>query len=243
MTTLNSLTLPEEVHGYLKWVEDETGHLIDVSYASVFPGAKFEFKKDIKYIVIHSEPGLDWSLPDNVASIVHEATHGYYTYKQRYFYPCAINELSPTEDKCLCLVSSMIDDIVVDKFIQEKGFNPFSTIYFDVIAQETRAARRREDIWSRYNDDPIFKHRFIIFRYVLAWGYLTFYCIPVNLKNRLGNCLEAMAKCYSKETQVAIKICGEISRNNIFSIEGHRKTLEEVFVLYDMGDKIMLKQW
>ena len=64
----------------------------------------------------------------------------------------------------------MIDDIVVNRIIQKEGFTPFGPRYLNMVEKETKAARKGSDKpYAEFSYDPLFKDRFMVFRYLAGF--------------------------------------------------------------------------
>lgn len=113
--------------------------------------------------------GKDGSELEN--SIAHEITHGYLDIAKGYCYPIPKRELSSIEKQTASLIFTMIDDIVVNKIIFDRGFLPYSPTYIPNVEKEIRSFNKKIDHYAEFFDIG-FRSKFKIFRFILAWVYL-----------------------------------------------------------------------
>ena len=160
---------------YLRKVEVETGRKVELRFAAKpgIAGMPAAFKLDPSCLLILLKEGTDLGNPEIEHTIAHEATHGYLLYKLGYSYPREKRKPTRNEMEHVSLLVTMIDDIVVNRIIQKEGFTPFSPRYLGQVERETKAARKGSDKpYDGFSYDPLFKDRFMVFRYILAWGFV-----------------------------------------------------------------------
>lgn len=233
-----------KLSNYLNKVEIETGRKIEfcptteVGIASI----PFAFKPDPSCILILCKEGTDWRNPEHEQSIAHEATHGYLIYKLGYSYLRAKRKPARNEIGHVNLLFTMIDDIVVSKIIQKEGFPPFDPGYLTMVERETKAARKGSDrLYGEFSHDPLFKDRFMAFRYILAWGSVSYCDLEPYARRTINKYLKAFKKSFTEQFTMADQIREVILQHDIFSANGHRKTVEAVARLWHLDDLIGLQ--
>ena len=137
----------------------------------------------------------------------------------------------------------MLDDIVVNKIIQDEGFEPYSEVYPSMVLKEAIALNKGKNFYKMFNSDPIFKNRFITFRYVLAWGFNEYYTINNNLRVDIKKYIKAVKKQYKELAVSCTRITDSIKTNNIFKPEGHKKICEDVLGMWELKELIELESF
>lgn len=229
---------------YLRKVEVETGRKIEFRFTTNLglAGMTAAFTPDPSCILILLKENTDWANPEHEHSIAHEATHGYLIYKLGYSSLIAKRKPAKNEMQHVSLLFTMIDDIVVNSIIQKEGFPPFTPGYLDMVEKETKAAREGSDrLYGMYSYDPLFKHRFIVFRYILAWGFVNYCDLKPYARKTMNKYLKWFKKSFVEQFKMADQIREVISQHDIFSPHGHRKTIEAVARLWHLDDLVGLQ--
>ncbi len=233
-----------ELSKYLNKVEIETGRRVEFRFAADLglAGMTAAFKPDPSCILILLKEGTDWGNPQHEHTIAHEATHGYLIYKLGYSYPRTKRKPAKNETKHVSLLFTMIDDIVVNRIIQKEGFPPLSPRYLSMLERETKAARKGSDRpYDEFSYDPLFKDRFMVFRYILAWGFVNYCDLKPYARKIINKYLKAFEKSFAKQFTMADQIKKVILQHDIFSPHGHRKTIEAVARLWHLDDLVGLQ--
>jgi len=227
---------------YLRKVVIETGREIKFRFVADpggLPGIIAGFKLHPSYILIQLEKGTDWGSPENEHTIAHEATHGYLIYKLGYSYPKAKRKLTENEIEHGNLLWMMIDDIVVDRIIQKEGFTPLGSEYLNMVERETRAARKGSDReYDRFSHNPLLKDRFMILRYIVAWGFMRYCDLEPYARKIINKYLKAFEKSFVEQFAMADQIREIILQHDIFSVHGHYEAVEAVTRLWHLEDLI-----
>jgi hypothetical protein len=105
-------------------------------------------------------------------SVAHELTHGLITHKYRYLQVKVKDNATSTDTMRIRILINALEDIVVNKIMQDEGFQPYAFNYLDSVRQETRDAEKRYDTYAQYFPDPFGRDAFKVYRYLLAWGYI-----------------------------------------------------------------------
>lgn len=228
------------LNSYIKKVEEQSNRKILIEYSEAFevPGMKAAFQNHPTHINIILDKNQNFTDSEFEQTLAHEATHGLLCYGKNYFTPVPIPELSSKDLNLFGLVATMIDDIVVNYLIYQEGFKPYTDVYLGMVRKEISYYTSNQDIYKSFND-PIFKSKFKIFRYVLAWGFITYYNIPPQDKVLLSNFHKKFKKTFSTEFKEAEIICKQIAKNNIFNRSGHEIVVRYVLKLWGLADKIL----
>ena len=229
---------------YLSKVEVETGRRIELRFVTDLglSGMTAAFSLHPSSIIISLKEGTDWGNPEHEHSIAHEATHGYLVYKLGYSYLRTKCKPAENEMNHVRLLFTMIDDIVVNRIIQKEGFPLFAPGYLNMVEIETKAARKGSDRpYDMFSHDPLFKNRFMAFRYILAWGLLNYCDLKPYARRTINKYLKAFQKSFVKQFTMADQIRGIILQHDIFSAHGHRKAVEAVARLWHLDDLVGLQ--
>ena len=167
-------------------------------------------------------------------SIAHEVTHGLLAYSRGY---CQLEPkigLTDLQRQSIGILATMVEDIVVNKIIFDAGFLAFPSAYLKETKRETKAINnRRQDYYHQYSQP--FKSRFIVFRYIMAWGFLEFYDLNSSKTERiLNNFIKACEMRYLEEVETANRIKEIIIANDIFTPKGYGDSIRLVLKLWDL---------
>ena len=131
----------------------------------------------------------------------------------------------------------MIEDVVVNKIIQEKNYRPYSTKYLDDVKQDIEDIRKGKVCYYETHADPGHKDKFdkfMVFRYILAWGFLKYLNLGEIDKKTIHKFLKIFQKSCPKQYEEAKKIKGVILENNIFTPEGYCKIIKKCLDLWNL---------
>jgi len=174
------------------------------------------------------------------SSIAHEVTHGLLAYKKKYCQFRFVRRYSELENLSASLLATMIEDIVVNRIIHENNFQPCTQHYINMVQYEIKKARKGEDCYKKYNNSPIFKDRFMVFRYILAWGFLRYFNSGEIDKKTLHKFLKIFQKSYPKQYEEVKKIKEIILENDIFTPEGFSNTIKKCLDLWNLTNLMKL---
>ncbi len=246
---LTILKLSEKVKEYIKKVEEETGRSVLLkSVQDVgMPGTCERFIVDCnsKYLLVeiiedcYCDPKVDINQEEVDRSIAHEVTHGLLAYKKKY---CQFEFIAPIKDELLdstSILFTMIEDIVVNKRIDENNFQPISQIYLNTVKKLIKDLRKGRDIFEE-NDIPKYKNSFMILNYIQPWGYLKYFDSDKIDKKTLHKFLKLFQKLYSTQYQEVKTIQEIILKNDIFTSEGFNNTIKECLDLWNLTNLVKL---
>jgi hypothetical protein len=241
---MTTLKLSEKLATYLNNIQKETGREVKFKNADGvgMPGMVAVFREHPYCIDVLIAADSQLTEAELEHSIAHEATHGLLVYGRGYYTPFLKHALSTTEKRSLDLLFTMIDDIVVNRIIDEAGFSPYSGIYLATVVEETEAVRKGEDYSNQFSDVPLLFSRFMVFRYIIAWGFLKYFNLEPQARRILKTFLNVFKKTYPSHYEMATKIKKIVVNNSIFTPEGHRKTVEGVLKLWGLQDLVELKR-
>jgi len=230
--------LSEKLEEYIKKVEEETGcparikNVQDVG----LPGADSVFLLHPKYIRVeiieekYLDPKGEIKQEEIECIIAHEVTHGLLAYKKNY---CRYNTLilnnSEEEGKSADVLFTMIEDIVVNKIIDENNFfQPLFKNYINILTKrEIEPLRDRKDCYEVKQHSLIFRDRFMVWRYIQAWGFLEYFDFDKDSERSICEYLELFKKSYPQQYGQAIKTKEIIRKNKIPTSEGFCKAIKK----------------
>lgn len=235
--------LYKQLESYLKKIEFETSRPIKIieSRDLGIKGMLSAYRYDPELIVVIIKAGVPRFEMDMLRSIAHEATHGYLIFKGGYCRPEFHENVGDHLIKVVRLLFTMLDDIVVNKIIQDNGFPPFGSEYIPSVIRETRAALNQENIYENFSSDKIFDQILMITRLVLAWAFLEYFKLDYSQEQPLKNFINAYKNNFPQEYQLALKIIQIISKHNIFNSRGHSKAIMEILNLWGWGGILELR--
>lgn len=238
-----SIKPSKKLANYLGKITNETGRQIIIEEKNDFglAGMTAAFLFHPSHIIVRIAPGSQITDPGVERSIAHEVTHGLLIYKKGYCQCVYKRRASDKENKNVSLLVTMIDDIVVNKIIHEEGFSPFGSKYLPMVKEETKAAPEGRDYYNRFSDDLVFKDRFMVFRYIMAWGFLQYFPLEPSVRKQIRKFIKSFQKSYPKQYEMANQIKELILQNDIFTPEGHRNTMERILNLWGLEDLVKLE--
>lgn len=227
---------------YLRKVEIETSRRIEFHFiagSGGLAGTIASFRPHPSCILIRLTKGTDWGNPEHEHTIAHEATHGYLLYKLGYPYPRPKRKLTENEKEHVKILYVIIDDIVVNRIIKKEGFPPFAQEYLNMVKEETKAARKGSDrLYDMFSHDPLLKDRFMVLRYIHAWGFIRYFDLEPYARRIINKYLKAFEKSFMKQYTMASQIREVILQHDIFSAHGHREAVEAVARLWHLDDLV-----
>ncbi|MFW9876656.1 MAG: hypothetical protein ACFFG0_26475 [Candidatus Thorarchaeota archaeon] len=233
----------EKLVRYLRKIEMLTGRQINIQEipASDLYKMKSAFVHHPINIHIIIASGSKPTDPEIEQSIAHEATHGLIVYKMKYAVGFFKRPPNDKEKKLITLVFTMISDIIVNKLIQKEGFLPYSPRYPEMVTEELSSMEKGIDLYNYLINEPSYRDKHMIFRYILAWGYLKFIDLDNNMHKILINFINEFQLKNTKQFLMAMKIQEIILKNEIFSADGYKKAIKEILSLWELEDVVVLK--
>ena len=174
-------------------------------------------------------------------SIAHEVTHGLLAYAKGY---CLIeykHTLTKLESDSIGILATMIEDIVVNKIIQENGFLPFTSIYLETVKKETKALRKNQDYYQQFQNP--FKDRFMVFRYIMAWGFLKYYDLDESSRKIIARFENDFRLSRPKQYKDAYQIKEILLQHNIFTAEGYCQAISESLKLWELNNLVNINSY
>ncbi len=225
---------------YIKRVEEETGRRVSLEkdrYLGL-PGMASGFVDDPSVIIVRLSPELGPGQLEQ--SVAHEITHGLLRHKKGF--PRMILRRQPGEEEALSLsiLSSMLEDIPVNKMAHAEGFPLLASNYLDTVRKE------EEDIisgkyFSSMHANAQVRKRLMISRYITAWGFLEYFTLDTGSKKILKKFITSFESNCPEESEMALQIREIITQNDIFTSEGYGKVIKLCLKLWELGDLVELK--
>jgi len=233
----------KKLENYLTKIQNETGREIVIQRSDDLglSGMLSAFSYDPSHIFVQFVSSIDMTDPRVEHLIAHEATHGFLTLKKGYCSYFLKRPASGIEKRHVRILFTMVDDIVVNKTIQEESFPPFSSVYLSMVRMETKSILRGEDIYNQFSDDPLFKDRFMVFRYVMAWGFLKYFDLKSHDRRTIKKFTKAFENRCPKQSEMASQVRKTILENDIFTAEGRNNCMKELLKLWGLEDLAELK--
>jgi hypothetical protein len=245
---MSSPNFSSKLKDFLNKIEKETGREIkilespDLGLAGI--SAAYRYHPD--YIVIVITVGIKRTETDLERSIAHEATHGYLMHKLKFCRPVFHKIADDNYQRDVQLLFTMVDDIVVNKIIEEHGFHPFGSEYLPMVELETRVAVRGEiggeDFYRRFSDDPRLEAILMVSRYILAWGFLEYFPLEPEEREVIRSFTKTFETYYPHYYSRASEMRDIILKNDVFSAEGQCKAVQEILDLWRMGDLVGIER-
>ena len=131
----------------------------------------------------------------------------------------------------------MIEDIVVNKIINEENFQPYPYDYLDKIQANTKLVRKGKVNIPQFQDH-VLKDRLMILRYMGAWGLLKYFNLDSFSRRVISKFIKSFKKSYPNQCEAAEQIEEIILENNIFTPEGYYKAIKRCLELWNLVDLV-----
>jgi len=234
------LLVSPHLMSYLDKIVDLTGRRVVVERRSLPFGLKAGFQRDPQFIRIILDPSLDLKSDYAEQSIAHELTHGLLAYGKGYSDLTPKRPLTAKEQKHRNTTAMVVEEIVVNKIIQNDGFSPFSPDYPANVQQETKVAYTRQMYHSDFIDDEEGLNQWMVLRYTNAWGLVEYCSLDQNVKDIISEYLRAFKNGYPKQFGMAEQIKTAVKQNNIFEADGYRKTMVSILGLWRLNNFLQI---
>jgi hypothetical protein len=219
-------------------IEEETGLPVKIltSPDLGLTGARAAFNYHPHYTVVvlnSSEPRLS---EDMERSVAHEATHGYILHKLGYCRAAFSDKTSEDVKKKANVLFSLVEDLAVNRIIQENGFPPFGSEYLAMLKKEIEVANagetEGEKFYRQFTPDLELEDIIMVSRYILAWGFLRYYPLPLKVRYILQKFLEVYSKAYPHHYPHAARVKEIILQNDVFTAQGECRAMQEIMNLW-----------
>jgi hypothetical protein len=230
--------ISSKLDSYLNMIKEQTQRELLIEYIDDFEvsGMQAAFRNHPTHINIIIKKSVIGG-PEFENNLAHEATHGLLNYGKKYFSPVPIQGLANNDLNLFGLLTTMVDDIVVNYHLSAEGFRPYSEVYTGMVRKEIDFYNKRLDIYNSFTD-PVFKSKFKIFRYVLAWGFVKYFDISSQDKTLLEKFLKTFKNTFPLEFKEAEYITKKIEKFDIFTQSGHEKVIRFILKQWKLDSKI-----
>jgi len=233
---------------YLQKVEDETGRPIKIleSQNLGVKGISVGFRYHPQYILIILNPSIKRSITDFERSIAHEATHGYILHRLRYCRPIFSPEIPDKFRQMTHLLFTMVEDLVVNKIIQDNGFLPFGSEYIPMLQREVEVAEKGEQsgetFYHLFTPDPQTEDILMISRYIIAWGFLNYHSFKKDVQYTIQEFLQKFQHNYPHHYPRAAMVQEIIQKHDIFTAEGQCQVMKEIIALWGLENHVVFER-
>ena len=229
---------------YLNKVEKETGRPIKILESKNLGvrGISIGFRYHPQYILIILNPSIKRSISDFERSMAHEATHGYILHGLGYCRPIISSETSDKFRQMIHLLFTMLEDLVVNRIIQDNGFLPFGSEYMPMLQKEVEVAEKGEQsgetFYHLFTPDQQTEDILMISRYIIAWGFLNYHSFEKDVQNQIQEFLQKFQHNYPHHYPRAVKVQEIIQKHNIFTAKGQCQTMKEIIELWGLENHL-----
>lgn len=236
----------QKLSEYLKKIETETGRHIKFleSHDLGIKGINAAYRYHPDYILIILNPETLRPPEDTERSIAHEATHGYLMHKLGFCRPVFSEGADENYERDVQLIFTMLEDLVVNKIIQNNGFYPFGREYLLMVRQEIKVAHEGEEVgesfYRRFAEDPHLEALLMISRYIIAWGFLKYYTLEPEEAELIGEFVETFQKFYPDYYKFAAKVEEIIEGEDIFTAGGECKAVGMILRLFKLNEGVQI---
>jgi hypothetical protein len=231
---------------YLKKIEAETGRPIKFTESNEL-GIKSitaAYQYHPQYILITLNTDYPRSRDDMERSIAHEATHGYIIHRLGFCRSLYVQDSTEDYRKEVQLVFTMIEDIVVNKIIEDNGFPPFGHEYMPMVQEEIKIARMGEEagesFYSRFTDDYRLEALLMISRYIIAWGFLKYYSLSPEQTEMINEFKKVFKTYYPDYYEFTAQIVKLMEDKDIFNPSEECEVIYEILKMFKMDVGVRL---
>lgn len=225
---------------YLGRIQEQTGRevVIREDHHRLTADSPGSFLPHPEYLLVLVRAGWRGDGPELERLIAHEATHGLLIYGRGY---SSLKLTGHDSGGLVRLVVTMVDDIVVNRLIQEGGFPPFHSSYLETVRRASEATRQGKGICTRFSD-PRMRDRYMVFSYILAWGFSAYCELAPEELRVIGEFLQLFAESYPEQYQIASQVRAALEENDVFHPAGHRAATERLLDLWGLRHLVELKR-
>jgi hypothetical protein len=234
--------LSDQLQAYIAKIEQETGRqvMIQVVQNVGLSGMTARFSEHPTNILVEVVQAFQH---DNQIeqSIAHEVTHGLLAYAKGYCQIGYKHHLTKLESDSIGILGTMIEDIVVNKIIQENGFLAYTSIYLDTVKKEIKAIRKNQDYYQEFQNP--FKNRFMVFRYIMAWGFLKYFDLDESSRKIIARFENDFRLSRPIQYTAANQVKEILLQHNIFTAEGYCQAISESLKLWDLYNLVNINSY
>jgi len=229
------LDLSHKVVDYLNTISEETERDIHISIRKSMNNMPASFTMDTDKIIIYIDPSLFQSKKHMEFSICHEATHGRLIYSLGFCSPRKKRLLNSVEAQEISLIVSMIDDIPVNKILENEGLPYFISYFFETLNRETRAAKKRDKkYYYPFSEDNYLISRFMTYRYVCSWIHLNLFELDTVYVNIIKKYQRVFQNSYPSEYELANRTIDIIQKYDFLDKDEHFNLHKEIYALWGL---------
>ncbi|MHA1758489.1 MAG: hypothetical protein ACTSVV_17115, partial [Promethearchaeota archaeon] len=166
-------------------------------------------------------------------TFAHEATHSYLQLNLGYLSFIPIKKVTRQTEIEIVHVTTLTEDIVVNKIIQEHGFAPLSSNYINHLIDTIDKIKKK----NSYNNDISPKNRIKIFIcYMTAWLNLKYLSLDHSENKFLKDYLIELKKFYPKIEEKFDTLLKSFSEFDVFTKKGHSQILKRVLDFFNFSN-------
>lgn len=231
----NQIQASQHLTNFLNMVKKESQRPLRLAIVEKMPipGMYACLQKHPTHIFITIKEGDSINSPHVETAIAHEATHGWLFYAKQFKWISFENEELKKEGAYLSILFNAIDDLVVEKILQENNFLFLQDNYIRQLKKEIKIIRKHKDIYMEFSDRPLFKEFFLIARYLLAWGTCRYLKIDPTIRKLAKKFMKIVKRTFSEAYTKIATIVGLFETNDIFISEGNNIVKERILELWD----------
>jgi hypothetical protein len=140
----------------------------------------------------------------------------------------------------------MVEDVVVNRIIQDNGFLSFGSEYLPMLQREVDVAEKGEQsgeaFYQLFSPDPQTEDILMISRYIIAWGFLNYHSFKKDVQNLIQEFLQKFQQHYSHHYPRASNVQEIIQKHDIFTAEGQCQAIKEIIELWGLEVYVMFKR-
>lgn len=237
--------LSDALQRFYSFVESESGRKITLQQADFvgLRGMDIAFAHHPTNIVIEIVLPFNGTIDQLEESLAHEAGHGLLTYGKGYTHLEIKQEINDEAVFSLSVIATMLDDVPVNKLIQEHGFRLHNKSYERRVKREAKSAKRKDmSFYRNAGPNDLTAKRFAISSYVGAWACLKYLTLSSTQRDALRKFRKNFKRAYPNLSREGLIICELFKVHDVFTPTGHENILKEVVSLWDLTDYVNFKR-
>jgi hypothetical protein len=238
--------LSEKTKNFFEYVKNETGKPIQIQQSKSvgLQGMNFAFTHDPSFIILEIVLPFGGSIDQFENSLAHEACHGLLTYSRGYVHLKPVNAIKGNVSFSLSVIGTMVDDVPVNKLIQDYGFRAYGENYLRMVKREGKFASKGDrTIYNNTGPDEESRKRFMIYRYVAAWTYLQYFIMNSLDRSSLQKFRKSFSRAYPDIGKEGSNICECFKKYDVFSKEGHEEIIKKVLCGWNLDEFVLIERY
>lgn len=185
---------------------------------------------------------------DVFRSLIHEAYHGILLFIDGFFRLEKRKGMSLTEEEeyIITRIRTLIDDIIVNHRVNQKGFPKFGQNFIPFTKKIIESIDKNQDTWFSPIGERLGEKcssKFRISRYITTWAIIRFFKLEDDELSLLGRFLTRFRNNYLADYRECKEIIKIFNDYDVFKIEDHKLISEKIAEMWQIKEKIEMVRY